>query len=509
MKIGIIGAGPAGITAAYRLAKENIEVDVYEASDAVGGMAKTIELWNQKVDLGPHRFFSSDPRVNEVWLETVGSDYDMVNRLTRIYYKNKFFYYPLKPLNALTRLGVLEAANCVLSFAKQNVFGQKADSQPEADNFESWVVKRFGRRLFEIFFKTYSEKLWGIGCDELDSDFAAQRIKKLSLTEAIKSAILGNKGNKHKTLVDTFAYPHAGSGVVYERMADTVKESGGNVYCETPVRRVCTENGKVTGIELMNGEFRAYDRIISTMPLTRMVSQLPEVPETVTNSVSQLKFRNTILVFLKVEAIDLFPDNWLYIHADNLQTGRITNFRNWSPNLYGEEKNSILALEYWCYDADENWTSDNEKLIALATEEIRKTGLIGDAQVSAGHVHRVKNCYPVYNCGYKESLKPVEAYLKTIENLDVIGRYGAFKYNNQDHSILMGILAAENIAHGTNHNLWEINTDYEYQESAEISETGLEKTTPRTKKWALSGFASLKNNKTANSQVEEQVSVAK
>jgi protoporphyrinogen oxidase len=504
MKIAIIGAGPAGITAAYQLAKENIQVDVFEASDSVGGMAKTIDLWNQKVDLGPHRFFSSDPRVNNLWLELVGSDYDMVNRLTRIYYKNKFFYYPLKPLNALSKLGVVEAANCVLSFAKQNLFSKKS-ADTENESFEEWVVKKFGRRLFEIFFKTYSEKLWGISCMDLDADFAAQRIKKLSLVEALKAAFKGNKDNKHKTLVDTFAYPHEGSGVVYQRMADYVQNSGGNVYCETPVKKVCTENNKVTGLELMNGEFREYDQIISTMPLTRMVSQLPEVPEKVVDLAKSLKFRNTILVYLKVEATDLFPDNWLYIHADNLQTGRITNFRNWSPELYGDEQNSILCLEYWCYDEDENWTCDNDRLIALASEEMRKTGLIGDAVISEGFVHRVKSCYPVYNRGYKESLKPIEAYLDTVENLSVIGRYGAFKYNNQDHSILMGILAASNIAHGTRHNLWDINTDYEYQESAEIGETGLEKNTPRAQEWALAGFVSLKNKKGSAQNIEEQV----
>ena len=472
MKTAIIGAGPAGITAAYELAKKNIQVDVYEAGETVGGMAKTIDLWNQKVDLGPHRFFSSDPRVNKIWLEVVGEDYDMVNRLTRILYKNKFFYYPLKPLNALSKLGVFEAANCFFSFVKEQ-FSQRKNAD---DSFDSWVVEKFGRRLFEIFFKTYSEKLWGIPCDELDSDFAAQRIKKLSLLEAVINAFKQGKGNKHKTLVDTFAYPHEGSGVVYERMAEFVKKSGGNVFCNTPVKRVVTENGEAVGIELMNGENVKYDHIVSTMPLTRMVMQLPEVPEKIVAAAKSLKFRNTILAYLKVEATDLFPDNWLYIHSDNLQTGRITNFRNWSPSLYGEEQNSILTLEYWCYDEDEIWTRNDEKLIELASEEMRKTGLIGDANISDGFIHRVKSCYPVYNRGYKENVKPIEEYLSSIKNLSVIGRYGAFKYNNQDHSILMGMLAAENIANDARHDLWEINTDYEYQESAEINETGLDKT---------------------------------
>lgn len=473
MKIAIIGAGPAGITAAYNLTKDGFKVDVYEAGDSVGGMSKTIDLWNQKVDLGPHRFFSSDPRVNQVWLELVGNDYEMVNRLTRIFYKNKFFHYPLKPWNAFSNLGLFEAINCAFSYARQMLsFGNASQTK---DTFESWVVKKFGRRLFEIFFKTYSEKLWGIKCDELDSDFAAQRIKNLSLLEALKNAFFKGKENKHKTLVDTFAYPHEGSGIVYERMAEFVENQGGNIFYHTPVKKVCTENGKVTGLETVNNEFHQYDKIISTMPLTRLVTQLPEVPQSIVEFANSLKFRNTILVYLNVDAVGLFADNWLYIHADNLLTGRITNFRNWSPQLYGNEKTSILALEYWCYDEDEIWMKSNNDLIELASEEIRKTGLIGDAPILDGYIHRVKNCYPVYNTGYKENLAPVEAYLSTIEGLSVIGRYGAFKYNNQDHSILMGILAASNISQGTNYNLWEINTDYEYQESATITKTGLQK----------------------------------
>lgn len=475
MKIAVIGAGPAGLTAAYELAKKNISVDVYEAGDDVGGMAKTINLWNQKVDLGPHRFFSNDPRVNKVWLELVGHDYDMVNRLTRIYYKNRFFYYPLKPINAMANLGLIEAVKCVVSFGKQNLKLGRGSSDNGGESFDEWVIKRFGKRLFQIFFKTYSEKLWGIPCNELDADFAAQRIKKLSLFEALKAAFRGNKGNKHKTLVDTFAYPHEGSGVVYQRMASFVEAAGGNIYCRTPVARVCVTGQKAVGIELMDREFRDYDHVISTMPMTRLVSQLPEIPDEIAESARSLKFRNTILVYLKVEATDLFPDNWLYIHADDLRTGRITNFRNWSPKLYGDEKSSILALEYWCYDSDEIWTSDHQSIVDLAKAEIRQTGLIGRAEITEGFVHRVKNCYPVYNKGYKENLKPVEEYLSTIENLSVIGRYGAFKYNNQDHSILMGLLAAENIANNKQNDLWDINTDYEYQEAAEIQDTGLQK----------------------------------
>src|SRR5947209_5070555 len=246
--VAVIGAGPAGLAAAYQLSKKGGEVHVFEASGAVGGLARTIDLWGQKVDLGPHRFFSSDPRVNKVWLEIIGDDYEMVNRLTRIYYHGRFFFYPLKPFNALSNLGILEATRCMTSYGIQ-----RFRRCSEQDCFESWVVGRFGRRLFEVFFKTYSEKLWGIGCQDLDADFAAQRIKKLSLLEAIRNSLFGGNGNDHKTLVDQFAYPQNGSGEVYTRMAAFVRDNGGSVECDRPVHRVIVKEGRAIGLEFENG----------------------------------------------------------------------------------------------------------------------------------------------------------------------------------------------------------------------------------------------------------------
>ncbi len=471
-KVAVIGAGPAGITAAYELAKLGVEVDLYEASDSVGGLSKSIKLWNQTVDIGPHRFFSNDTRVNKIWLEVVGRDYKMVNRLTRVYYKRKFFFYPVKLFNALKNLGLIEATQSAFSFFKEKIIPTK-----DKGTFETWVTQRFGKRLYEIFFKAYTEKLWGIKCTDLDSDFAAQRIKKLSLWEAFKSAILKGSSKKHKTLVDVFAYPIHGTGMIYIRMAEYIKSKGGNVFLKTPIEKIITENKTAKAIQLADGTVKDYDVVVSSMPLTLMVSRLPDVPQNIIDNCKQLKFRNTILVYLNVNGTDLFPDNWLYINSDDVKTGRITNFRNWVPQLYGNEKTSILVMEYWCYDEDEIWKEDNGKLIELAKQEIKITGLTKDAEILDGHVYRIPRCYPVYSTGYKEQLKPVEDYLKTLINVIPIGRYGSFKYNNQDHSILMGFLAAENIVKGTNHNLWEINTDYEsYQEQSLITETGLQVT---------------------------------
>lgn len=472
MRVAVIGAGPAGITAAYELVKGGAEVEVFEAGEQVGGLARSFELWGQTVDLGPHRFFSNDLRVNKLWLEVVGTDYAMVDRLTRIYYKKRFFNYPLKPANALWNMGILNAVACVASYVKEKVWPSFRADQNET--FESWVVGRFGRKLFNMFFKSYSEKLWGIGCDELDADFAAQRIKKFSLGEAIKSALGIGKGN-HKTLVDQFAFPLEGTGIVYQRMADYVREQGCQVHLRTPVRRVLHENKKVHGVELVDGTQKSFDAVISTMPLTLLVKGLGDLPAEVQLGVESLKFRNTVLVYLNVKAKDLFKDQWLYVHSPDLGTGRVTNFRNWVPELYGDSPDTILALEYWCYDEDSLWNEKDENVIERAKKEIRSTGLVGTAAIDKGHVVKIRRCYPVYGTGYKKNLDPVVDYLKTFEGLIPIGRYGAFKYNNQDHSILMGLLAAENLLQQKQHDLWAVNTDYStYQESAVITKTGLQ-----------------------------------
>jgi protoporphyrinogen oxidase len=470
MKVAVIGAGPAGLSCAYELVKAGVETDVYEAGPVVGGLARTIELWGQRVDLGPHRFFSKDPRVNKLWLEVVGSDYIMVDRLTRILYKNQFFEYPLKGFDVVKKLGATETFRCLLSYLHECL---RPGSNEIVETFESWVVRKFGRRLYEIFFKTYSEKLWGIPCTELDADFAIQRIKKFSMLEAIKSALSNNSNNKHKTLVDNFAYPTRGSGTVYERMASYVSGNGGRIHLKTPVKRVLNVGHDVSGLEFEGRAVKKYDHVVSTMPLTLMVLGLDGVPQDAVYSANSLTFRNTILVYLNVRRGSVFPDNWIYIHSPELQLGRVTNFRNWSRELYGDEKSTILALEYWCNEPDALWSADDGELIELGKREISETGLVGAEDIVDGYVQKINKCYPVYSVGYQKKLEPIINYMNEMRGLTAIGRYGSFKYNNQDHSILMGILAADNIVNGANNDLWAINTDYEYQESSLITDTGL------------------------------------
>lgn len=473
MRIAVIGAGPAGMTAAYEISKQLGErvssLEVFEKSDRVGGLSRSIDLWEQRVDLGPHRFFSHDTNINALWLEVVKDRYDIVDRQTRIYYKKRYFDYPIRAYNALIGLGIFEAARCLASYVAERMFPTR-----DTSTFEGWVTSRFGKRLYTIFFKTYSEKLWGIPCTELDSDFASQRIKKLSLFEAIKNALFQGKGNKHATLVEQFAYPIGGTGSVYESMQAAIGARGGSVHLNMGVEKVITTGGIAHALQLENGEIRAYDQIISTMPISLLVERLPEVPAEVLNQSRKLTFRNTILVYLRIDRADLFSDQWLYIHDSSVAVGRVTNFRNWLPSVYGESPASILCLEYWCYFEDPLWKQDNEAIIETAGKEIVQTGLVREGEVKAGHVVRLPRCYPVYFRGYKEVLKPVESYLTSVEGLYAIGRYGAYKYNNQDHSILMGMRVSENILNGAGHDLWSINTDYEaYQESSVITKTGL------------------------------------
>lgn len=463
LSVGIIGAGPAALTAAYRLQLMGVQVTVFEAGDAVGGLSRSFDLWGHRVDLGPHRFFSQDDRINGIWRKVLGDSYQWVNRQTRIFYRGRFFDYPLSVSNVLANLGLADITASVASYAKERI----APTYPldARDTFEAWVTSHFGRRLYNMFFKSYSEKLWGIPCTELDSDFAAQRIRRFSLGQSIIAA-LGVGRHRHKTLADRFAYPTGGSGDLYVRMAKAIVEGGGRIHLASPVARVVREGAAITGLQLRDGSVHAFDHIVSTMPLTLLLDGL-DPPREIAEAAARLRFRNTILVYLNVEADRLFTDQWIYIHAPEVLVGRITNFRNWVPELYGASRNTVLALEYWCQDEDALWTEPDEDLIARGIGECRSIGILGDAAVAAGHVTRIHRSYPVYSRGYKDTLAPVVAYLKTFDNLWPIGRYGSFKYNNQDHSILMGLLAADNIGAGARHDLWSVNSDYDtYQEGA-------------------------------------------
>lgn len=464
----VIGAGPAGLSCARELAKQSKEVKVYEASENIGGMSRSFDLWGQRVDLGPHRFFSKQKEINSFFTDLIKDDYTLVNRQTRIYYRNKFFDYPIKLGNVIKNLPIWVIFQVGWHYILQMIFPIK-----EPKNFEEWVTNKFGKKLFQIFFKNYTEKLWGIKCSQIDADWAAQRIKTLTLFGAVKAAMFGNKGNKHKTLVDQFAYPKNGTGTLYERAADNIKENGGELLLSSPIKRVLLDEGnkKTIGVELADGTIEKADNVVSTMPLTLLLKGFNNVPEKVTKAADKLYFRNTILVYLEVDADNLFTDNWLYIHAPNVKHGRITNFRNWCPSLNRDKKTTIICMEYWCFEQDDIWVGDENNITDLAQEEIYKINLIPNTvKILNTKVIKIPKCYPVYETGYQENINTVIEFLKPIKGLFPIGRYGAFKYNNQDHSILMGLLAAEKIIEEKEIDLWSINTDTEYQEDGEIKD---------------------------------------
>lgn len=454
--VAVIGAGPAGLTAAYQLARAGRSVDLYEAASEVGGLARSLKLWGQTVDLGPHRFFTRDAQVAGFWHEILGDQARRVRRVTRIYYRGRYFHYPLQLADVLANLGPWECLACLGSFARERMW-------PSADpsSLEGWLVTQFGRRLYNTFFKSYSEKLWGLPGTAVDANFAAQRIAGLSLVEAVRSAL--GLASRSRTLVDTFDYPAGGTGSFYRRLAERAQLAGLRLWLNTPVARVELRGGKVDGLRLADGTFKAHAQVVSTMPLTRLVTGLAQAPQEVLQAAGQLSFRQTVLVYLKFADSSLFPDNWLYVHQPDLGLGRITNFRNWVPELHGPHPETILACEYWCNPGDEVWTMPDPDLIALADREVLATGLVTESALD-GRVIRVSNCYPVYSLGYQRHLEPIERYLDSLSGLYPIGRYGAFKYNNQDHSIKMGLLAAEKVL-GARHDLWSVNTDYDrYQE---------------------------------------------
>ncbi|MHA7056575.1 FAD-dependent oxidoreductase [Aquimarina sp. M1] len=465
-KVIIIGAGPAGLSAAYTLSKNDIAIEVFEASRYVGGMSRSFDLWGQRVDLGPHRFFSKDSRINNFFNEIIKDDYTLVNRRTRIYYKENFFDYPLKLLNVLGNLSIVTIFSILFYYGKRRIF---PINNPET--FEEWITNRFGERLYIIFFKYYTEKLWGIPCYKIDADWAAQRIKRLSLFEAVWSAFKRNKRNKHKTLVDEFSYPKNGTGTLYERSASSIEKNGGVIHKNTLIQSVFVKDNVCKGVITSDGEKHEADYVISSMPITSLIKGMKFVPKEVLNATNKLQFRNTILVYLEIDRDDLFEDNWIYVHSPEVKHGRITNFRNWCPSLNKGKKSTILCLEFWAFDTDAIWKKDDRFLSELATSELKVLKLISDSEIICNaKVVRVPKCYPVYQIGYKGHLNSIKKYLDSIDNLIPIGRYGAFKYNNQDHSILMGILSAENIIYNTGIDLWEINTDTEYQEDGEVKD---------------------------------------
>jgi len=459
----IFGAGPAGLAAATKLIKNNKSITIFEKEALVGGISKTLEYKGNRFDLGGHRFFTKAKEVNELWDETLGGDFIKRPRLSRIYYQNKFFDYPVKAMNALMGLGIITSIQVLWSYLITKLTPNK-----EEKTFEQWVSNRFGKKLFNIFFKTYTEKLWGIPCNQIQAEWAAQRIKGLSMMSAIKNALFPDKSGKIKTLIDEFNYPKLGPGMMYEKMADNVVKSGTNLLKENNVIKINHTDFITTSVivkdkEGIEKEYFA-ENFISSMPLTELVMHLsPSAPQEVLKATEKLTYRSFITISVILNTKIAFPDTWIYVHSPEVKLGRIQNFRAWSPYMIADEKTTTLGLEYFCTEGDEFWTMQDSDLLKLGMQELEKIGLGKQADFVDGFVARVPKAYPVYDATYPENMKVVKDYISQFKNLQPIGRYGMFKYNNMDHSILTGLYAADNIL-GANNNIWEVNADQEYHE---------------------------------------------
>ena len=462
-----IGGGPAGLTAAYLLARQGWPVTVLEAHpEHLGGISRTVERNGFRCDIGGHRFFSKSAQVNRLWEEILGDDLIERRRKSRILYRGRFFDYPLKAGNALRSLGLAEAALCFLSFLW-------AQALPAGDikSFEDWVSRRFGRRLFHIFFKTYTEKVWGMDCREISADWAAQRIQGLSLWAALKGALLpgGRDRPVAKTLIDSFRYPRLGPGMMWESAGRKVAEWGGDIQMGRRAERFIRldEGWEVVSRSEERGELRhRADCIVASAPICDLLPRIePAPPPEVAAAAQSLRHRDFLIVCLRLQDRGLFDDQWLYIHDPGVQVGRIQNFRSWSPDMV-PPGGACFGMEYFCFEDGSFWNSEDAELIQLAERELVQLGLAQPGDVQGGFVVRQPKAYPVYDDGYAERVATVRRFIAAhCPGLHLVGRNGMHKYNNQDHAMMTAMLSVENIMAGEmRHDVWKVNQDAEYLE---------------------------------------------
>jgi protoporphyrinogen oxidase len=478
-KAVIVGAGPAGLTAAYELSKHGQPVLVLESDpEYVGGISRTVSYHGYRFDIGGHRFFSKSREVEDLWTEILGGDMLQRPRSSKIYYRGEFYSYPLKPFDALSKLGFWESTLCVLSF-----LSARLNPTRNPKSFEDWVVNQFGERLFRIFFKTYTEKVWGISCREISADWAAQRIKGLSLGSAIRNAVVPRRRSKDrrqvvKTLIDTFRYPRLGPGMMWETCAKKVREMGGEVLLGRSVVgcRFDPENRSwIVSARTPGGEVEEYrgEHVISSMAIRQLISQIePRLPEAALHSGESLRYRDFLTVGLILRERNRFSDNWIYIHDPNVKVGRVQNYKSWSPDMVPDPNYCCYGLEYFCFEGDGLWTTPDAALVALAKKELEQVRLGSAADVVDGCVIRQAKAYPVYDDDYRRHVEVIRQSLDAqCPNLHLVGRNGMHKYNNQDHAMMTALLAARNILAGEKkYDVWGVNEDGEYHESGEAGE---------------------------------------
>jgi protoporphyrinogen oxidase len=467
----IAGAGPGGLTAAYQLTKRGGHPVVLECDAVVGGISRTVVRDGYRFDLGGHRFFTKVPEVEALWHEILPEgDFLLRPRMSRIFYKGKYYDYPLKAMNALRNLGPWEAILCGFSYIWARIHPPKDES-----NYENWLVARFGWRLYRALFKTYTEKVWGVQVSDMPADWAAQRVKNLDLRKAVMNAILPKRNQKEITsLIEEFQYPKFGPGMMWEVCAEKVQAAGGTLHMQARLTGIKVAGGRARSVVYEqpgeNGRAGVHkevaaSHVISTMPMRELVHTLsPPPPDEVLAAADALHYRDYLTVALVVPASRSFPDNWIYIHAPEVEVGRIQNYGSWSPYLV-KDGHTCLGMEYFVFEGDAMWTMADDDLIALGTKELSLLGLVEPGDVEDGYVVRVKKAYPYYDFTYKANVDIIRRYLEAeAPNVHPVGRNGMHKYNNQDHSMYTAMLTVDNIF-GARHDIWSVNVEEEYHEA--------------------------------------------
>jgi protoporphyrinogen oxidase len=455
-----LGGGPAGLTAGYLLAKQGKPVIVLESTDQVGGIARTEVRDGYRFDLGGHRFFTKAREVDDLWHEILSDELLRRPRQSRIYWNGKFLEYPLQGMDVIRKLGPVDLTKALFSYLYAAVRPKGRE-----DTFEDWVCNRFGRWLFNQFFKSYTEKVWGVSTSEIRSEWAAQRIKGLSFFAAAKHAFFGDGGgNKIKSLISEFNYPRYGPGQMWERMTEEIRSRGGEVRLNAPVTRIRMDGPRVVEV-VAGGETITPSYVISSLPLRTTVGiSEPEAPGDVRDAARGLRYRDFLTVALVIDGEDLFPDNWIYIHDPKVRVGRIQNFRSWSPWMVPNDTDASIGMEYFCFEGDDLWTMPDDELVALATREIQQLGLARANRVKFGFAVRVHKAYPMYDAEYSERVATIRGWLDGIENFQQVGRNGLHRYNNSDHSMLTAMRAVDNILTEAKHDIWAVNAESVYHE---------------------------------------------